>query len=472
MRPGETQTDLLGSGNLKIFRHIGRVLLVLALALVLTGYSLLPIASFPAQNALDEDSDETVTISKDEYAQLEKYQSLADITQIVEQYFYIEPDEDAMLDGAKRGLLAGLGDPYTFYYSPEEYAEMWADDNGEYAGIGIQISASYETMMCTISRVFSNSPASEAGLLKGDVLIKADDLNVDASTLNDAVNIMRGSVGEKVHIQVIRNGKTLDFDIARAVVHVNWVSSCMLNDNVGYILLYEFSGDCVDKFKNQVTALTDAGAKALIIDLRDNPGGWIDNAVDIADIFLPKETVTYLEYRNGEREYYDATDGALNIPLVILLNENSASSSEILSGALQDYGLATIVGTQSYGKGIVQFVLPIGNDGSGMQLTTALYYTPNGRSIHKIGITPDVKVSMPQGDTAVYELGDMSDAQLQKAWDVALEKMNGTFVSPTPSPTLSITPSPSDAKPTPDSAANAAPSGQPQASDLFAFRVS
>jgi carboxyl-terminal processing protease len=468
VRPGKAQTDLLGSGILNFFRYLGRVALVLALALALTCYSLLPIASSTAQNALDEDSDETVTISKDEYAQLEKYQTLADMTQIVEQYFYIAPDEDAMLDGAKRGLLAGLGDPYTFYYSPEEYAEMWADDQGQYAGVGIQISASYETMKCTISRVFSNSPAAEAGLRKGDVLSKVDDLDVDASTLNDAVTIMRGNVGEKVHIQVVRDSKTLDFDVARAVVHVNWVSSCMLKDNIGYILLYEFSGDCVDNFRKQVTALTDAGAKALIIDLRDNPGGWIENAVDIADIFLPKETVTYLEYRSGEREYYDATDGALNLPLVVLLNENSASSSEILSGALQDYGLATIVGTQSYGKGIVQFVLPIGNDGSGMQLTTALYYTPNGRSIHKIGITPDVKVSMPQGDTAIYELGDMSDAQLQKAWDVASEKMNGTFVSPTPSPT----PSAADVEPTPASAANAAPSGEPQASDLFSFRVS
>jgi carboxyl-terminal processing protease len=449
---------------MKLRAMVGRVLTVLLIAaLIVTGCSLLPNSIWSGQNALEDE--DTVTLSREEYERLEKYAALDDIAQIVEQYFYVQPDEDAMLEGAKRGLLAGLNDPYTFYYSPEEYSEMWADDEGQYAGIGIQISASYETMLCTISRIFNDSPALAAGLRKGDILYKVDDLDVDATTLNDAVSIMRGTVGESVHIQVLRDGELLDFDIVRAQVHVNWVSSCMLGDDVGYILLYEFAGDCAENFKSQLDALVAQGAKALIVDLRDNPGGWIDNAVDLADLFLPAEAVTYLEYRNGEREYYNATAGELDIPLVVMMNENSASSSEILAGALQDYGVATIVGTQSYGKGIVQFVLPVGDDGAGMQLTAALYYTPNGRSIHKVGITPDVVAELPEGDTTMYELGDMNDAQLNKAYEVALEKLDGTFVTAAPSPT-------------PDAAATEPPAGakitegEPEASDLYTFGVS
>ena len=453
---------------MKTLRVFGKVALVMALAFVLVAcITLLPSAKSSTQNALDTEDEDTVTLSRDEYNRLERYQSLDEIAQIVEQYYYVQPDEDAMLDGAKRGLLAGLGDPYTFYYSPEEYAEMWADDEGEYAGIGIQISVSYETLACTISRIFSDSPAAKAGLLKGDILSKVDDLDVDATTLNSAVAIMRGEVGTTVHVQVIRNGATLDFDVERAVVHVDWVNSCMLDNHVGYILLYEFAGDCAESFQTQLNALVSQGAKSLIVDLRDNPGGWMESAVKLADIFLPKETVTYLEYRNGEREYYDATEGAVDIPLVLMLNENSASSSEILAGALQDYGVATIVGTQSYGKGIVQYVLPLGNSGAGMQLTTALYYTPNGRSIHKVGITPDVQVSMPDGDTTMYEVGDLKDEQLHKAWEVAQEKAAGTFATATPTTTESPAP---DA--TPDSAAMLEPSNEVQAGDLFIFRVS
>ncbi|HNW85310.1 MAG TPA: S41 family peptidase [Candidatus Limiplasma sp.] len=423
--------------------HSRLALSLLLVALLLTSCSLLPNASSSATGTPSV-AEDTVTISKAEYDRLERYASLDELSQIVEEYYYIQPDTDAMLEGAKRGLLAGLGDPYTYYYNAEEYAKMWEDDGGEYAGIGIQISASYVTMLCTISRVFSGSPAEQSGLLKGDILLKVDDLDVTSATLNDAVDIMRGEVGKPVHIQVQRGDTLLDFDIPRAVVHVNWVSSCMLDSQVGYILLYEFSGDCAARFQEQLDALQAQGAKALIVDLRDNPGGWINDAVSLADIFLPDETVTYLQDRAGKREYYKATAGALNLPLVVMMNENSASSSEILAGALQDYGVATIVGVQSFGKGVVQYVLPLGNDGEGLQLTAAQYFTPNGRSIHKVGITPDVTVSMPEGDTTVYKLGDLTDVQLKKAYDVALEKLNGTFVSPTPSSVPTLTPSPSD----------------------------
>ena len=422
--------------------RVGALLLALLLAsTMLTGCSLLPSASSLSFNALESPED-TVTVPREEYERLQKYASLDTLSQMVEEYYYVEPDFDAMLEGAKRGLLAGLGDPYTYYYSAEEYDKLWEDDTGEYAGIGIQISASYVTMLCTITRVFAGSPAEAAGIRKGDILTRVNTLDVTAATLNEAVRIMRGQVGSPVDVQVLRDSELIDMTITREVVHVNWVSSTMLAGDVAYIQLYEFAGDCYARFQEQLNALIEQGAKALIIDLRDNPGGWVEDAVKLADIFLPEENVTYMIYRDGSRDDYNATAGSISIPMVMILNENSASASEILAGAFQDYGIATVVGTQSYGKGIVQFVLPVGDSGEGMQLTTAQYYTPNGRSLHKVGITPDVQATMPEGDVALYELGDLNDAQLRVAYDIALQKRDGTFVSPAPTATPDATETP------------------------------
>lgn len=367
--------------------------------------------------------DDTVTISRAEYERLQRYAELDEIWQIVEQYYYQEPDTQAMLDGAEMGLLYGLGDPYTYYYTPDQYAQLWADDEGEYAGIGIQIMGDYATGLCTISRVFLDSPALDAGLRKGDVLTRVEDIDVVTTTLQDAVNIMRGEPGTPVNVQVQRGDQLLDFVVDRAVVHVNWVNSCMLDGDVGYISLYEFSGDCSPSFAVHLDNLMSQGAKALVIDLRDNPGGWVDDAQKVADMFLEEGNVASLVYRDGTTELYTTTtDGKENpIPLVVLVNEYSASASEILAGALQDRGRATIVGTQTFGKGVVQYVLPVGTRGAGMQLTVAQYYTPNGNEVHKVGITPDIEASLPEGDTTMYDIGDLDDDQLKKAYEVALD---------------------------------------------------
>lgn len=393
--------------------------LTLMVSLLLTGCALLPTTI----SDLVTGTDDTVTISRAEYERLQRYAELDEIWQIVEQYYYQEPDTQAMLDGAEMGLLYGLGDPYTYYYTPEQYAQLWADDEGEYAGIGIQIMGDYTTGLCTISRVFLDSPALDAGLRKGDVLTRVEDIDVVTTTLQDAVNIMRGEPGTPVNVQVQRGDQLLDFVVDRAVVHVNWVNSCMLDGDVGYISLYEFSGDCSPSFAVHLDNLMNQGAKALVIDLRDNPGGWVDDAQKVADMFLDEGNVASLVYRDGTTELYTTTtDGKENpIPLVVLVNEYSASASEILAGALQDRGRATIVGTQTFGKGVVQYVLPVGTRGAGMQLTVAQYYTPNGNEVHKVGITPDIEATLPEGDTTMYDIGDLDDAQLKKAYEVALD---------------------------------------------------
>lgn len=393
--------------------------LTLMVSLLLTGCALLPTTI----SDLVTGTDDTVTISRAEYERLQRYAELDEIWQIVEQYYYQEPDTQAMLDGAEMGLLYGLGDPYTYYYTPEQYAQLWADDEGEYAGIGIQIMGDYTTGLCTISRVFLDSPALDAGLRKGDVLTRVEDIDVVTTTLQDAVNIMRGEPGTPVNVQVQRGDQLLDFVVDRAVVHVNWVNSCMLDGDVGYISLYEFSGDCSPSFAVHLDNLMNQGAKALVIDLRDNPGGWVDDAQKVADMFLDEGNVASLVYRDGTTELYTTTtDGKENpTPLVVLVNEYSASASEILAGALQDRGRATIVGTQTFGKGVVQYVLPVGTRGAGMQLTVAQYYTPNGNEVHKVGITPDIEATLPEGDTTMYDIGDLDDAQLKKAYEVALD---------------------------------------------------
>jgi len=398
------------------------IALLLMISLLVTGCALLPTAISDVANGPVYSGD-TVTISIEEYQQLLKYAELEEIRQVVNEYYYQEPDEEALMDGAAMGMLYGLEDPYTFYYDPEAFAELWEEDEGDYVGIGIQIMADYSTGLCTITRVFTDSPALEVGMLRGDVLTRVEDIDVTATNLQEAVDIMRGEAGKPVSITVLRDGQFIDLVVTRAAVHTTWVNSCMLDEQVGYISLYEFSGDCSPKFSIQMDNLLAQGAKALVIDLRDNPGGWVDDAQRIADFFLPEGTLATLKYRDGTEEVYSlTTDGKeVDIPLVVLVNEFSASASEILSGALQDYDRATIVGTQSYGKGVVQYVLPVGSRGAGMQLTVAQYFTAKGNEVHKVGITPDVIAEWPEDDNTMYQLGDLADAQLKVAYEEALK---------------------------------------------------
>ena len=193
--------------------------------------------------------DDTVTISRAEYERYQQYAELDKIAEYIQNYYYQDADFDTLLEGAKAGMVAALDDPYSFYYTAEQFHELWEDDEGEYAGIGIQISASYITELCTIIRTFDGSPAEKAGLRKGDILVKVEDLDVTVYTLQEAVDIMRGVVGESVHVSVLRDKEILEFDIERAVVHVNRVSSKMLDSDVGYIQLYEFAGDCAVKLQ-------------------------------------------------------------------------------------------------------------------------------------------------------------------------------------------------------------------------------
>ena len=364
--------------------------------------------------------EQTVTISKEEYDRLSRYAEMDLILQYIEEWYYQEPDVDALIENATRGLMYGLEDPYTFYYNEAEWAQMWEDDEGKYGGIGIQMLGNLTDYSVTITRVFKDTPAERAGVRKGDRLVRVEDLEVDVYSMQNAVNIMRGTVEESVEIEVLRGKEYLTFNITRAEIQVNYVDYTMLEDQVGYIALYDFAGECQKEFAAALQALNAQGAKALVVDLRDNGGGWVDAAQSIGDLFLEDGILVYSEDRYGSREKLTMTAGMDDIPLVILVNGNSASSSEILSGGLHDRGRTTLVGTQTYGKGIIQAVIPLNDDKNGFQMTFAQYYLPSGTEVHKVGITPDIICEMPEElMNENFLLGDMTDPQLKTAWDTA-----------------------------------------------------
>ena len=420
--------------------------LVLCLCL-LSSCALLPMAGLTSMTSAVEtgtgtaaagstgDSGDTVTISRELYEKYRQFDTVIEAMGIAEEYYYQDVDEKTMVEGAAAGALEAIGDPYTFYYTPEEYAKLWEEDEGEYAGVGMEISANYLTGLCTISRVFNGTPAMAAGIQRGDLLYKVEDLFVTADNLDDAVAIMRGTPGTDVAVTLIRDGEEYTVTMTRAIVSINRVDSIMLENQVGLVTLYQFAGECAAEFKAAVDKLVADGAQGIIIDLRDNGGGWVNDAQSIADIFLPYGTVCYLQYKDGTREYYrTTTDGKeIDLPLVMLVNEYTASSSEILTGCLKDRAGATVVGVNTYGKGIVQSVLPVGEEGAGMQVTVAQYYTPNDFALHGIGIAPDVEIEMPEDAAPRYDLGDLSDAQLNCAYKTMLQKL-GIPVPEEPAP--------------------------------------
>ncbi len=403
---------------------------LLAAALMLS--SAAAVAEGGRFNFFDFFNEQNVTITKSEYDSLQRFKKLAEVYEQVARYYYEDPDEDLMMEGAMWGMLQALGDPYTFYYSPDDWQKNLEDDEGRYAGVGIQMLGNYQTNVVTISRVFNNTPAERAGLHKGDILVRVDDLTVTAETMSDAADLMRGKEAETVEIEVERRGEKLVFTVGREEIHVNWIESTMLDDQVGLIALYEFSGDCEVQLTNALKKLREQGATSLIIDLRDNGGGWVDAARIIADLFLDGGVLFYAENRAGRRDNYYTRNGKDDIPLVFLVNGGSASASEILSGSLQDLGRACVVGTKTYGKGIMQRVIELDgvNDrADGMQVTYAQYFMPSGRKVHKVGITPDIICEMPEELVSEYfELGDMDDVQLKKAWETAVALRDGQIV--------------------------------------------
>ena len=319
---------------------------------------------------------------------------------MVDRLFLYEADEGAMAEGIYKGFIAGLGDPYTVYYTAEEYEEMMESSDGEYVGIGVQITQSESTNLITVIRVFRGSGAEEAGLQAGDVLYKVDGEDITGEDINNVVAKIRGNAGTAVHIQVYRDSVKdyVEMDVERRDVSMDTVEWSMLEGGMGYLQITEFDGVTYEQFVTALEDLKAQGMKGMILDLRDNPGGRLDQVVEIADDFLTEGIIVSTKDKNGLGTTYEA-DEELRFegPVVILANGNSASASEVLAGALKDYDKATLVGTTTYGKGIVQSIYPF-DDGTAIKITISDYYTPSGANIHGTGIEPDVAVEREKSE--------------------------------------------------------------------------
>lgn len=332
------------------------------------------------------------------------------------EYILSDVDEEDLINGAIKGYVEGLGDDYTEYFTAEEMEDFKMDTEGEYVGIGIYMYKNTSDNTIVVLYPIENSPAEEAGLQYGDIIKKVDGVEYTGNDFNTIASKIKGKVGEKVNIEIERDGKTLSFEIERKNIDLYPIKYEMLENNIGYINLPSFDENSADEFKNIYNELAKNNLKGLIIDLRNNGGGIVEEALEIADYILEKDDIILItKDREGNEEIEKSTKKPIvNVPVVILTNENTASASEILAGALKENGKATIVGEKTYGKGVIQELISL-KDGSGIKITTEEYYTPNRNQINKIGITPDEEVSLPDEVTSSYNIDKKYDTQLQKA---------------------------------------------------------
>lgn len=343
---------------------------------------------------------------------LEKLEALEEV---IDKYYYKDEDIDVeeMTEGMYSGLVDSLGDPYSVYYTAEEWQDLMADTEGIYYGIGAYLQLDTATGLARINGVIADTPAEEAGLRENDIIYQVDGEMIQGLELSEIVSRVKGEEGTTVHLTIVREGETdyLEFDVERRRIESPTVNYEMYDNGVGYIQITEFDEVTTDQFTEALAVIKGSGAKGLILDLRSNPGGSLPVVVDIARSILPKGLIVYTEDKYGKREEYTC-DGKneLDIPMVVLINGNSASASEILAGAIKDYGKGTLIGTTTFGKGIVQRVLPL-TDGTALKLTISSYYTPKGNNIHGIGIDPDIECEF---DSEAYYERDV-DNQLECA---------------------------------------------------------
>lgn len=388
-------------------KRLNNIFMIVAAAVIAFGAGVFfsdDIYARIAVNATALDKDQSQRYS-------EILEKISELDSVLDTYYLeadnIDPDE--MMDNLYKGYISGLDERYTAYYTPEEYEQLMNDSQGVYVGIGVTVTTDQETGNMVIVTVTEDGPGEATGLLEGDTIISIEGESVQDMDLDTAVSKIQGEEGTEVTIGVYREstGETLEKTMTRRKMDAQTVAYSMLKDNIGYIQITAFDEVTVEQFDNAVSDLQSQNIRGLIVDVRGNPGGNVDSVCSILDRLLPEGLLVYTIDKNGskEEEYAD-NEEVLDIPMAVLVNGDSASASEIFAAALQDYDWAEIVGEQTYGKGIVQYIIPL-SDGSAVKLTSAKYYTPNGECIHGIGVTPDVKVAADENSA--------SDTQLEAA---------------------------------------------------------
>lgn len=355
-------------------------------------------------------------VSQEQYDTIQRYSRLDEVRSTLLDNYYQDLDENDLLLGAIRGMTASVRDPYTFYYTPEELKRANDNNEGVYHGIGVLLQNTSGGAI-EIVRVYPNTPAEAAGLRVGDRILTVDGVEVsgaDGRTYSEAVSMIRGVDGSRVTLKVQRGERTLEITANRADVSISYASYQMLPGDIGYINISQFTGNAAAVFHEAIETFRNSGAKGLVIDLRNNPGGWLDQAVSIADEVLPTGVIVYVLEKDGSRQDFYSDEAQFDVPLAVLVNDMSASASEILASAVQAFGRGAIVGVNTYGKGIVQSLFNFQDDGAGIQVTTSSYYDALDRCPHKVGVKPDIEVAL-EAETVPTAPDPASDNQLAAA---------------------------------------------------------
>ena len=351
---------------------------------------------------------------------VEKVNLLSDV---IDQYYYKDITDEEKMEGIYKGLMSSTNDKYTDYYSPKEFKDLMVTMEGDYGGIGATLSQDKATKEVSVVEVYEGSPAARAGLERGDIVISVDGhLGTDES-LDDFVQRIRGEEGTSIEMVYKRGDQEKTIEITREEVIVPSVSHRMLDDKIGYIRISSFVNGTQKDFEDALADLQSQGMQGIIFDMRENGGGMVDSVVAILDDILPAGTVVYTMDKSGKREDYTSDDAKkIDIPVTVLVNENTASAAEIFTGAIRDFNYGTIIGTNTFGKGIVQSTVPL-SDGSAVKITVATYYTPSGECIHEKGIKPDIELEFSYADENPTEYDELKDNQVQKAMEVLGEKL-------------------------------------------------
>ena len=392
--------------------------LLLGIVLVL----ITSILTFMITNTFEVVMGDRVVISRSDYENLKNVDKLLGLKEYIKKNYVEGAKDDSLMDGAMKGLFEALGDPYSTYLTPAEFKSMNEATSGSFGGIGVIVTKSEEGYITVVAPV-EDTPGEKAGIKTNDRIIKVDDKDLVGMELDKAVELIKGKPGTKVILTISRDKvqQPMIFEITREMINQKAVKSEVKESNIGYIRISSFDVDAGKDFRKELSALKAKSIKGLILDLRQNPGGYVSTSLEIADELLGEGMVVYTEDINKNRQVYNSKAGGLEVPLIILVDGGSASASEILSGAVKDRGAGLLIGTKTFGKGLVQSVESL-KDGSGFKLTTQKYYTPKGISINKIGIEPNIEVK-PIEIKEGQRPEDVKDVQLERAIQEMLEQI-------------------------------------------------
>lgn len=392
-----------------------RVVLLSIVLVLITAF-----LTFMITNTVEIALGSRVVISNSDFQDLKELQKLLSLKEYIKDNYVDGAEDDTLITGAIKGLFEALNDPYSVYMTASEFKNLSEATSGNFGGIGVIVTKNDEGYITVVAPV-EDTPGERAGIKTNDKIMKVDNTDIVGMDLDKAVDLIKGQPGTKVKLTILRENvsQPLSFEIQREMINQKAVKSKMLDNKIGYLRLSSFDEDSGKDFKNALTSLKAQNMKGLILDLRQNPGGYVRECVEIADELLDEGMVVYTEDINKERQVYSSSKGKLAVPLIILIDEGSASASEILAGAIKDRNAGLLIGTKTFGKGLVQSVEGLG-DGSGVKLTTQKYYTPNGISINKIGIEPNIEVKALEVKEGQRQ-EDIKDVQLDRAVEEMLK---------------------------------------------------